>query len=65
MLYRQTQKANLVISQLLNLNRLGNGRITLDIEDADLDEMICSICDEIEFKEKGSVQFELELSGAS
>ena len=63
-LYRQTQKANLVISQLLNLNRLGNGRITLDIEDADLDEMICSICDEIEFKEKGSVQFELELSGA-
>lgn len=63
-LYRQTQKANLVISQLLNLNRLGNGRITLDIEEADLDEMICSICDEIEFKEKGSVQFELELSGA-
>lgn len=63
-LYRQAKRANGVISQLLNLNRLDDGRVTLDIEDADLDEMICSICDEIEFKEKGNVQFALKLSGA-
>lgn len=63
-LYRQAKRANGVISQLLNLNRLDEGRVTLDIEDADLDEMICSICDEIEFKEKGNVQFELNLSKA-
>lgn len=63
-LYRQAKRANGVISQLLNLNRLDEGRVTLDIEDADLDEMICSICDEIEFKEKGNVQFALKLSGA-
>lgn len=62
-LYRQTQKANKVISQLLNLNRLGDGRVALEIEDADLDEMICSICDEIEFKEKDNVKFELHLAG--
>lgn len=62
-LYRQAQKANKVISQLLNLNRLGNGRITLELEDADLDEVICSICDEIEFKEKEKVYFNLHFSG--
>lgn len=62
-LYRQAQKANKVISQLLNLNRLGNGRVTLELEDADLDEVICSICDEIEFKEKEKIYFDLEFAG--
>lgn len=62
-LYRQTQKASKIISQLLNLNRLGDGRVALEIENADLDEMIRSICDEIEFKEKDNVKFELRLAG--
>ena len=62
-IYRQTKKTNMVITQLLNLNRLESERVVLDLEDADLDEMIRSICDEIEFKEKDDVQFELALSG--
>lgn len=62
-IYRQTKKTNAVIKQLLNLNRLESGRIVLDLEDADLDEMIRSVCDEIEFKEKDNVRFELDLSG--
>lgn len=62
-IYRQTKKTNMVIKQLLNLNRLESDRVVLDLENADLDEMIRSICDEIEFKEKDNVQFELLLSG--
>lgn len=62
-IYRQTKKTNAVIEKLLNLNRLENGRIVLDLEEADLDEMVRSVCDEIEFKEKDSVRFELSLSG--
>ena len=62
-IYRQTKKTNVVITQLLNLNRLESDRIVLDLEDADLDEMIRSVCDEIEFKEKDNVRFELLLSG--
>lgn len=62
-IYRQTKKTNMVITQLLNLNRLESERVVLDLEDADLDEMIRSICDEIEFKERDDVQFELALSG--
>lgn len=62
-IYRQTKKTNVVITQLLNLNRLDSERIVLDLEEADLDEMIRSVCDEIEFKEKDNVKFELSLSG--
>ncbi len=62
-IYRQTKKTNMVITQLLNLNRLESERVVLDLENADLDEMICSICDEIEFKEKDGVCFDLDLSG--
>ncbi len=62
-IYRQTKKTNMVITQLLNLNRLERDHVVLDLENADLDEMICSICDEIEFKEKDGVQFDLSLSG--
>ncbi len=62
-IYRQSKRTNTIITQLLNLNRLENGRIVLDLENADLDEMIRSVCDEIEFKEKERVSFELELSG--
>lgn len=62
-IYRQTKKTNVVITQLLNLNRLESDRIVLDLEDADLDEMIRSVCDEIEFKEKDNVRFDLSLSG--
>ena len=63
-IYRQSKRTNTIITQLLNLNRLENGRIVLDLENADLDEMIRSVCDEIEFKEKECVRFELKLSGA-
>ena len=62
-IYRQSKRTNTIITQLLNLNRLENGRIVLDLENADLDEMIRSVCDEIEFKEKECVRFELKLSG--
>ncbi len=62
-IYRQTKKTNMVITQLLNLNRLESERVVLDLENADLDEMIRSICDEIEFKEKDGVCFDLDLSG--
>lgn len=62
-IYRQTKKTNVVITQLLNLNRLESDRIVLDLEDADLDEMIRSVCDEIEFNERDNVRFDLSLSG--
>lgn len=62
-IYRQAQKTNAVITQLLNLNRLENNRVVLELEEVDLDEIICSICDDIELKEKDNVRFELNLSG--
>ena len=62
-IYRQTKRTNVIIERLLNLNRLENGRIVPDVEEADLDEMVRSVCDEIEFREKDNVRFELSLSG--
>lgn len=62
-IYRQAQKTNAVITQLLNLNRLESNRVVLEMEEVDLDEIICSICDDIELKEKDNVRFELKLSG--
>lgn len=61
-IYRQAKKTNAIISQLLNLNRLKSDRVVLELEEIDLDEIIMSICDEVEFREKDNVHFELELS---
>ncbi len=61
-IYRQAKKTNAIISQLLNLNRLKSDRMVLELEEIDLDEIIRSICDEVEFREKNNVHFELELS---
>lgn len=62
-IYRQAQKTNEIVTQLLNLNRLERGVIVLDLEEANLDEIICSICDDMELKEKGDVKFHLTLTG--
>lgn len=62
-IYRQTLKTNCVISQLLNLNRLESDRVHLELEEVDIDEIIRSICDDIELKEKKKVCFKLSLSG--
>ena len=61
-IYRQAKKTNAIISQLLNLNRLKSDRVVLEPEEMNLDEIIMSICDEVEFREKDNVHFELELS---
>lgn len=62
-MYRQAQRTNRVINQLLNLNRLESGRVQLDLEESDIDELLCSICDDIELKEKGKVTFDFSLGG--
>ncbi|MGN1166960.1 MAG: ATP-binding protein [Lachnospiraceae bacterium] len=62
-IYRQAQKTNEIVTQLLNLNRLERGAIVLDLEEVSLDEIICSICDDVEIKEKENVKFQLTLPG--
>ena len=62
-IYRQAMKTNRIVTQLLKLNRLESGRVVLDLEEADLDEMICSVCDDEELKNKNQVKFQLSLSG--
>lgn len=62
-IYRQAMKTNRIVTKLLKLNRLESGRVVLDLEEADLDEIICSVCDDEELKNKNQVKFQLSLSG--
>lgn len=59
--YRQVQKTNQIVTQLLNLNRMECGRIVPELEEVDLDEILCSICEDEERKDQ--VMFRLNLSG--
>lgn len=56
-IYRQAVKTNCIVTQLLELNRLESGQIIPELEEVDLNEMICSICDDEEWKNKEKVAF--------
>ncbi len=61
-IYRQANKTNAIISQLLNLSRLKSDKVALELEEIDINEIIMSICDEVEFRERDHVRFDLRLS---
>lgn len=61
-LYRQARKTNDIISQLLNLNRMENGKIELDLEEVNLGEIVESICEEEQENSEKSIQYMLDIS---
>ena len=58
---RQVKKCNGIVAQLLRLNKLEQGQVKPDLEHADLDEIVRSICEEEEIKFDGKVEFRLAL----
>ena len=58
---RQVKKCNGIVAQLLRLNKLEQGQVKPDLEYADLDEIVRSICEEEEIKFDGKVEFRLAL----
>ena len=53
---RQSAKMDMLISQLLNLSRMDQGRIQIQKERVDLFEIVQSICEEEQEKANGKVQ---------
>lgn len=64
-IYRQAVKTNQIVAQLLKLNRLENGQIIPELEEADLDEILCSICEDEEWKNEGKVKFRQHFGGVA
>lgn len=64
-IYRQAVKTNQIVAQLLKLNRLENGQIIPELEEADLDEILCSICEDEEWKNEGKVKFRQHFGGVT
>lgn len=62
-IYRHAIKTNQIVTQLLKLNRLESGRVVLDFEEADLDEILRSICEDEEWKNEGKVTFQTSFGG--
>ncbi len=61
-IYRQAQKTNDIIMQLLNLTRLDQDRVALELEYVDLKEIVQSVCEEEQLKAGKDIQFQLSLT---
>lgn len=62
---RQVQKCNRIVCQLLQLRKLEQHQVILDLEDADIDEIVEAVCEDEEMKAEGQVDFRLKLGGIS
>ncbi len=61
---RQSQKIHSIISKLLYLSRLEQGKTKLDAEEADLVDIVEAVCEDEEEKADGRVKINMHLSPA-
>ena len=64
-IYRQVRKTNDIIIQLLNLTRLDQDRVVLELEYVSLGEIIRSVCEGEQIKSEKENQFEMDIAEAS
>lgn len=62
---RQVHKCSGIVGQLLQLRKLEQSQVALDLEDANIDEIIESICEDEALKAGEKVEFRLMLGGVS
>lgn len=60
---RQTQRCSRIVEQLLQLRKLEQNQITLDLEYANIDEIVEAVCDDEKMKTEKEVDFRLKLGG--
>lgn len=60
-IYRQTKKANDIVYQLLKLSRLEQKHVTLEREEANLEDILLSICEDEELKSQKEVEIHLSV----
>lgn len=63
-IYRQAQKVNTIISQLLHLSRLEQGRIQIQAEEIDLVEIVQAVCEDEQDKAGNAVSIRENLKDA-
>lgn len=61
---RQIKKCSGIVAQLLQLNKLEQHQVKLDIEYASLDEIIESVCEDEKLKSDRNIEFGLKLGGS-
>ena len=61
---RQIKKSSGIVAQLLQLNKLEQHQVKLDIEYASLDEIIESVCEDEKLKSDRNIEFGLKLGGS-
>lgn len=64
-IYRQTRKANDIVYQLLKLSRLEQKHVTLEREEANLEDIFLSVCEDEEQKTKKEVEFHFSIQAAT
>lgn len=62
---RQVHKCSGIVGQLLQLRKLEQNQVALDLEDANIDEIVESICEDETLKAGEKVEFHLMLGGVS
>lgn len=63
-IFRQSQKINTIITQLLNFSKLDQGRMQIQKEQIDLVEIVQSVCEECQEKAGDKVLIEMHLEDA-
>mgnify|MGYP001123764852 CR=1 FL=1 len=61
---RQIKKCSGIVAQLLQLNKLEQHQVKLDIEYASLDEIIESVCEDEKLQSDRNIEFGLKLGGS-